>query len=65
MFGFFRPLSYEHYVDGGCVYCQRRGRDVEIDLCTGCESLTRIDLEAKPPYICCEGAPSLGYADPA
>ena len=61
MFSFFRSRSSEHYVDGGAVYCPRRARDVEVDLCTGCEFLTRIDLQAKPPLVCCEGVARLDY----
>ena len=57
MFSFFRPAGYEHYVDRGCVSCPRRGRDVEVDLCAGCQWMTSIDLEAKPPFVRCRPAP--------
>jgi len=58
MLGLIRPGSHEHYVDNGCVHCPRRGRDVEVDFCTGCEWLTTIDLQAKPPYVSCRGVPA-------
>jgi hypothetical protein len=58
MFSFIRPPSYEHYVDDGRVSCPRRGRDVEVDLCAGCEWMIRIDLEAKPAFVRCEPGPN-------
>jgi len=54
----FRPPAYQHYVDGGCVSCPRRGRDVEVDLCAGCEWMTSIELQAKPPFVRCEPGPA-------
>ena len=57
MFSFIRPPVCEHYVDGGSVSCPRRGRDVEIDLCAGCQYMTRIDLQAKPPFVRCQPGP--------
>jgi len=59
MFSFIRFPRYEHYVDRGSVHCPRRGRDVEVDLCAGCEWMTRIDLQAKPPFVRCRPAPVL------
>jgi hypothetical protein len=53
MFSFIRPPRDEHYVDRGSVSCPRRGRDVEVDLCAGCERMTTIDLQAKPPFVRC------------
>jgi len=58
MFSFIRPPSYEHYVDGGSVSCPRRGRDVEVDLCAGCEWMTTLDLEAKPAFVRCRPGPT-------
>lgn len=58
MFSFIRPPSHEHYVDGGCVSCPRRGHDVEVDLCAGCQWMTEIDLQAKPPFVRCEAGPA-------
>jgi len=59
MFSFMKLPRYEHYVDRGCVHCPRRGRDVEVDLCAGCEWMTKIDLQAKPPFVRCRLAPVL------
>jgi hypothetical protein len=58
MFSLFRSPGGEHYVDRGCVSCPRRGRDVEVDLCAGCEWMTKIDLHAKPPFVRCEPGPA-------
>ena len=58
MFSFIRPPSYEHYVDRGSVSCPRRGGDVEVDLCAGCERMTTIDLQAKPPFVRCRPGPT-------
>ena len=58
MFSFFRTPSYEHYVDRGCVSCPRRGCDVEVDRCAGCEWMTAIDLQAKPAFVRCRPAPA-------
>ena len=58
MFSFIRPSAYDHYVDRGCVSCPRRGRDVEVDLCAGCEYMTSIDLQAKPAFVRCRPGPS-------
>jgi hypothetical protein len=60
LFSFFRPRTYEHYVDGGCVSCPRRGHDVEVDRCASCEWMTRMDLEAKPPFVRCRPGPVPG-----
>ena len=57
MFYFFRTPADQHYVDNGCVSCPRRGRDVEVDLCAGCESMTSIELQAKPPFVRCRPGP--------
>ena len=57
MFFFMRSPGCEHYVDSGSVNCPRRGRDVEVDLCAGCEWMTDIDLQAKPPFVRCRPAP--------
>ncbi|HVJ24093.1 MAG TPA: hypothetical protein VM756_09180 [Burkholderiales bacterium] len=60
MFFFMRSPGDERYVDSGSVSCPRRGRDVEIDLCAGCQWMTTIDLQAKPPFVRCRPAPALG-----
>jgi len=58
MFSLFRSPGGEHYVDRGCVSCPRRGRGVEVDLCAGCEWMTSIELQAKPPFVRCEPGPA-------
>jgi len=58
MFSLFRFPGGEHYVDRGLVSCPRHGRDVEVDLCAGCEWMTKIDLHAKPPFVRCEPGPA-------
>jgi len=30
-----------------------RQRDVEVDLCAGCQWMTKIDLETDPPFVRC------------
>ena len=49
----FRPSPDEHLIDDGRVFCPVRGRDVEFDLCAGCEWETSVDLKAKPPVVRC------------
>jgi hypothetical protein len=58
MFSLIRTPAFEHYVDGGSVSCPRRGRDVEVDLCAGCEWMSAIDLQAEPPFVRCQAVPS-------
>lgn len=58
MFALIRPAAHARYVDGGCVQCPLRQRDVEVDLCAGCEWMTEIDLEADPPFVRCRPAPT-------
>jgi len=58
MFSIIRPPACEHYVDGGSVSCPLRQRDVEVDLCAGCERMTAIDLQAKPPFVRCQAVPT-------
>jgi hypothetical protein len=53
MFGLFSLPSQEHFIDNGHVFCPARGRDVEFDLCAGCGSLERVDLDARPPSVTC------------
>ena len=53
MFGLFSLPSQEHFIDNGHVFCPTRGRDVEFDLCAGCGSLERVDLDARPPSVTC------------
>jgi len=57
MFFFMRSPGDERYIDSGSVNCPRRGRDVEADLCAGCEWMTSVDLQAKPPFVRCRPAP--------
>jgi len=59
MFSLFPSPGGEHYVDRGLVSCPRRGRDVEVDMCAGCEWMTEIDLRAVPPFVRCRPAPVL------
>jgi hypothetical protein len=56
MFSFIGAPAFEHYVDGGCVSCPLRGRDVEVDLCAACPWMTKIDLQAKSPFVSCRPA---------
>jgi hypothetical protein len=53
---FGRPAAIR-YVHMGSVHCPRRGRDVEIDVCAGCESLADINLVCPQPYVRCEAVP--------
>jgi hypothetical protein len=53
MFPLIRPRAAQRYVDGGCVHCPLRQRDVEVDLCAGCQWMTEIDLQAKLPFVRC------------
>lgn len=57
MFALIRPRTGRRYVDGGCVQCPLRQREVEIDLCAGCEAMTEIDLEAEPAFVRCRPGP--------
>ena len=41
------------FICDGRVACDLRGRDVEVDVCAGCQWLTHIDRTADRPYICC------------
>lgn len=54
MFGLFDGPSHEHFVDRGKVWCPVRGRDVEVDLCAGCQSLEAMELDAERPCVRCE-----------
>lgn len=62
MFAIIRPAAQARYVDRGCVQCPLRGRDVEIDVCTGCDWLTEIDLQARPPFVRCRPGPARAIA---
>lgn len=53
MFPIIRPPAGRRYVDAGSVSCPLRQRDVEVDLCAGCQWMTQIDLEAEPPFVRC------------
>lgn len=53
-----RPPAGRRCVDGGAVSCPLRQRDVEVDLCAGCEWMTAIDLQAMPPFVCCQAVPA-------
>ena len=53
MFALIKPPACARYVDNGCVHCPLRERDVEVDRCAGCEWMTEIDLQAKPPFVRC------------
>jgi hypothetical protein len=59
MFPLIRPSAQARYVDGGCVYCPLRERDVEVDFCAGCEWMTAIDLQAELPFVRCRPGPVL------
>lgn len=59
MFRLLRPSGPPRYVDDGCVQCPLRQRDVEVDVCAGCEWLTAIDLEAELPFVRCRPGPTL------
>lgn len=56
MFRLIRPSGQPRYIDRGCVQCPLRQRDVEVDLCAGCQWLTDIELDAEPPFIRCRPA---------
>jgi hypothetical protein len=58
MFPLIRPSGHRRYVDGGCVYCPLRERDVEVDLCAGCQSMIEIDLQAELPFVRCRPGPT-------
>jgi hypothetical protein len=53
MFTLIRPPAGRRCVDRGSVSCPLRQRDVEVDLCAGCNWMTEIDLEAEPPFVRC------------
>lgn len=53
MFRLFQSRWDRHVVDCGRVACELRGRDVEVDLCAGCEWLTTIDNDVEPPVVRC------------
>ena len=57
MFRLIRPPAPARYVDRGSVCCPLRARDVEVDLCAGCQCLTEIDLQAELPFVRCRPAP--------
>ena len=58
MFRLIRPVALPRYVDAGRVQCPLRGREVDVDLCAGCASLTEIDLQAEPPFLRCRPEPT-------
>jgi len=49
----FPPRLDRRVVDAGRVFCPRRGSDVDVDRCAGCEFLTAFDDRANPPTIRC------------
>ena len=49
----FRRNTDEHLIDDGRVFCPLRERDVEFDLCAGCQWASSIDLKAKTPVVRC------------
>lgn len=53
MFRVLQMPQDRHFIDGGRVFCPLRGQDVEFDLCAGCNSMSEIDLEAKPAFVRC------------
>jgi len=57
----FRPSREDHLIDNGQVYCPRRKRDVEFDLCAGCAWTQSIDLHATPPVVRCAPDSSPGW----
>lgn len=57
MFRLIRPAAPARYVDRGCVRCPVRGRDVELDLCAGCQHMTELGLQAEPPFVRCRPEP--------
>jgi hypothetical protein len=57
MFALIRPAAQARCIDGGRVQCPLRERDVEVDLCAGCEWMTEFDLEADPPFVRCRPGP--------
>ena len=59
MFALIRPAAPARYVDHGSVHCPLRRCDVEVDRCAGCQCMTKIDLEAKLPFVRCRPAPLL------
>ena len=54
MFALFDRPSHDHFIDNGKVWCPVRGRDVELDLCSGCRSLDAIEVDGEAPYVRCE-----------
>jgi hypothetical protein len=53
MLALIRPRAGRRFVDHGSVSCPLRQRDVEVDLCAGCQWMTKIDLETDPPFVRC------------
>jgi hypothetical protein len=50
----FRSPLQKQFIDAGRVYCPRRARDVESDVCACCRWRAEIREDAKPPYVICE-----------
>jgi hypothetical protein len=57
MFRLIRPASHKRYIHGGRLYCPVRGRDIDVDLCAGCEWLTAINLGDELPFVRCRPEP--------
>ena len=53
MFALFDRPTRDHFIDEGNVWCPVRGSNVEFDLCAGCRSLERIELDCERPYVRC------------
>jgi len=58
MFPIIRPVSERRYIHEGRVFCPRRGRDVEFDLCAGCALATDIQPDLEMPYVRCRPEPA-------
>lgn len=44
----------KHLIDETArVYCQMRGRDVDLEVCLGCRRLEDFDLDTRRPYLVC------------
>ena len=59
----FRYLQ-KQLIDNGNVYCPRRGRDVESDICAGCRYRAEYRAEARPPFVICEVDPIRFWPSP-
>ena len=47
----------KHLIDETArVYCQMRGRDVDVEVCLACRRLEDYDLDSRRPYVVCRGA---------